>query len=108
MTCFIATLKIKPGHEAEFERLQAELSKLTHASEPDTFVYDIIRSRTKPGYVRRLCAFQGRGGVPAAPGHGVPRTPGAADHRHRRGRHGPAVLRLDRLSPLSPAAGCLR
>ncbi|MDH5176998.1 MAG: antibiotic biosynthesis monooxygenase [Gammaproteobacteria bacterium] len=45
MPCFIATLKIKPGHEADFERLQAELSQLTHAHEPDTFVYDIIRSR---------------------------------------------------------------
>ena len=48
MTCFIATLKIKPGHEADFERLQAELSKLTHDQEPDTFVYDILRSRTTP------------------------------------------------------------
>ena len=48
MTCFIATLKIKPGHEADFERLQTELSRLTHESEPDTFVYDIIRSRAKP------------------------------------------------------------
>ena len=49
LTVFIATLKIKPGHEAEFERLQAELSELTHASEPDTKVYDIIRSRDNPG-----------------------------------------------------------
>lgn len=48
MTCFIATLKIKPGHEAAFERLQTELSQLTHASEPDTLVYDIIRSRDNP------------------------------------------------------------
>lgn len=48
MTCFIATLRIKPGHEAEFERLQRELSELTHANEPDTLVYDIIRSRTSP------------------------------------------------------------
>lgn len=48
MTVFIATLRIKPGHEAEFERLQAELSQLTHASEPDTKVYDIIRSRDNP------------------------------------------------------------
>ena len=46
MTCFIATLKIKPGHEADFERLQTELSQLTHAQEPDTFVYDILRSRS--------------------------------------------------------------
>jgi quinol monooxygenase YgiN len=48
MTCFIATLKIKPGHEADFERVQAELSQLTHENEPGTFVYDILRSRTKP------------------------------------------------------------
>ena len=48
MTVFIATLRIKPGQEAEFERLQQELSELTHASEPDTLVYDIIRSRDTP------------------------------------------------------------
>lgn len=48
MTVFIATLRIKPGHEAEFERLQAELSELTHANEPDTMVYDIVRSRDNP------------------------------------------------------------
>ena len=48
MTAFIATLRIKPGQEAEFERLQQELSELTHATEPDTLVYDIIRSRDTP------------------------------------------------------------
>jgi len=48
MTCFIATLRIKRGREAEFERLQQELSGLTHAQEPDTHVYDVIRHRTDP------------------------------------------------------------
>ena len=48
MTVFIATLRIKPGQEAEFERLQRELSDLTHATEPDTKVYDIVRSRDQP------------------------------------------------------------
>lgn len=47
-TTFIATLKVKPGSEAEFERLQQELSELTHRTEPDTIVYDVIRSRTDP------------------------------------------------------------
>ena len=47
-TTFIATLVIKAGHEAEFERLQKELSELTHAHEPFALVYDIIKSRTKP------------------------------------------------------------
>ena len=49
MTCFIARLKVKPGHEAEFEKLQRELSMLTHEQEPDTYVYDVIRHRTEPG-----------------------------------------------------------
>ncbi len=47
-TTFIATLVVKAGQEAEFERLQKELSNLTHAGEPDTLVYDVIKSRTKP------------------------------------------------------------
>ena len=49
MIIFIATLHVKPGKEKEFESLQQELSKLTHASEPDTHVYDVIRHRDKPG-----------------------------------------------------------
>lgn len=49
MTCFIATLKVKPGREADFERLQKELSDLTHSNEPGTAVYDVIRHRTEPG-----------------------------------------------------------
>ncbi len=47
-TTFIATLLVKPGMEGEFERLQRELSQLTHADEPDTLVYDVIRHRTRP------------------------------------------------------------
>lgn len=45
---FIATLKIKNGREADFERLQKELSQLTHASEPDTLVYDVLRHSEQP------------------------------------------------------------
>ena len=47
-TTFIATLGIKQGKEAEFERLQKELSELTHAHEPGTLVYDVIKSRGEP------------------------------------------------------------
>lgn len=47
-TTFIATLVIKPGMESRFESLQRELSQLTHESEPETLVYDIIRHRTRP------------------------------------------------------------
>lgn len=49
MIIFIATLNVKPGKEKEFESLQQELSRLTHDSEPDTCVYDVIRHRDKPG-----------------------------------------------------------
>jgi quinol monooxygenase YgiN len=47
-TTFIATLGIKQGKETEFERLQKELSELTHANEPGTLVYDVIKSRDQP------------------------------------------------------------
>jgi quinol monooxygenase YgiN len=47
-TTFIATLKIKSGREAEFEKLQQELSRLTHESEPDALVYDVIKHREQP------------------------------------------------------------
>lgn len=47
-TTFIATLIVKPGMEGRFESLQRELSQLTHESEPDTLVYDVIRHRTQP------------------------------------------------------------
>lgn len=47
-TTFIATLCVKQGQEAEFERLQKELSELTHANEPGTLVYDVIKSRDTP------------------------------------------------------------
>ena len=49
MTCFTARLKVKPGREADFEKVQQELSKLTHEHEPDTYVYDVIRHRSEPG-----------------------------------------------------------
>ena len=53
---FIAALKIKSGREADFERLQQELSELTHQTEPDTLVYDVIRhveqARTYVVYAR--------------------------------------------------------
>ncbi len=47
-TTFIATLKVKAGMEAEFEKLQQELSTLTHQHEPDTLVYDVIKHRELP------------------------------------------------------------
>lgn len=48
-TTFIAKLVVKPGMESTFEKLQRELSELTHAQEPDTLVYDVIKHRTERG-----------------------------------------------------------
>jgi quinol monooxygenase YgiN len=47
-TVFIATLRVKDGREADLERLQSELSVLAHRHEPDTIVYDILKSRERP------------------------------------------------------------
>jgi quinol monooxygenase YgiN len=47
-TTFIATLVVKPGMESRFESLQRELSELTHAQEPETLVYDVIKHRAAP------------------------------------------------------------
>jgi quinol monooxygenase YgiN len=63
-TTFIATLKVKSGREADFEKLQQELSQLTHRSEPDTMVYDVIKHREQArtyvvyGRFRNEAAFQ--------------------------------------------------
>jgi len=48
MIVFIATLQVAKGSEADFERLQTELSALAHSSEPDLLVYDVIRHAEKP------------------------------------------------------------
>ncbi len=40
---FIATLNVAQGREADFERLQTELSEISHAEEPGLLVYDVLR-----------------------------------------------------------------
>ncbi len=42
MFCFIAKLKMKPGREADFLRLQKELSELTR-QEPGCLAYDVLK-----------------------------------------------------------------
>jgi len=49
MVTFIATLNITAGREAEFERLQAELSEISHREEPGLVVYDVIRHQQQRG-----------------------------------------------------------
>ena len=42
---FMAKLVVKPEKVAEFEKLQKQLSDITHDTEPDTLVYDFIKHR---------------------------------------------------------------
>ncbi|RMF08885.1 MAG: antibiotic biosynthesis monooxygenase [Alphaproteobacteria bacterium] len=48
MTAFIARLRVKPEREQEFIDLQQKLARLTWEHEPDTLVYDMIKSRDEP------------------------------------------------------------
>ena len=48
MVVFIATLNVAQGREEEFERLQTELSEISHEREPGLLVYDVIRHKEKP------------------------------------------------------------
>jgi quinol monooxygenase YgiN len=45
---FIATLIVAVGCEADFERLQTELSEISHRQEAGLLVYDVIRQQQKP------------------------------------------------------------
>ena len=60
MLAFIATLKVAAGREADFERLQTELSEHSHASEPGLIVYDVIRHADKPGTYVVYARFEDR------------------------------------------------
>lgn len=59
MTAFVATLTVKPEKRAEFERLQTELRDLTHQHEPDTPVYELVRSRDDPNTYLCIATFTG-------------------------------------------------
>lgn len=58
MVTFFAILKCKPGREQELERLQRELSELSHAEEPGLAVYDFIRHKDQPGVYAVYARFK--------------------------------------------------
>jgi quinol monooxygenase YgiN len=47
MTCFVARLKVKPGRQADFERLEREFSSLA-AEHAGTLRYEVLRHCTDP------------------------------------------------------------
>jgi len=60
MVVFIATLNVAEGREADFERLQAELSEISHAREPGLLVYDVIRHKEKARSYAVYARFSGQ------------------------------------------------
>lgn len=48
MTAFIAKLVIKPEMREQFEKAQNELRELTYLKEPETPVYELLKSRDDP------------------------------------------------------------
>lgn len=47
---FLARMTVKPGMEAEFERLARELEEKVNANEPGTRYYEFFRLREERGY----------------------------------------------------------
>jgi quinol monooxygenase YgiN len=47
----IATIKVKPGREAEFETVFRELAGQVKQNEPGCLLYDLFRSKTPSTYV---------------------------------------------------------
>ena len=61
MTAFVAKLVVKPEKREEFERLQTELRELTHKHEPETPVYELIRSRDDENTYLCVATFTSEG-----------------------------------------------
>ncbi|RME66213.1 MAG: antibiotic biosynthesis monooxygenase [Alphaproteobacteria bacterium] len=60
MISFVAKLTVRPDKIATFERLQKELKSLTHANEPDTLVYEVMRSHDDPASYLVIATFTDR------------------------------------------------
>ncbi len=57
MTAFLAKLVIDPSKREKFETAQTELRDLTYAHEPETPVYELIRSRDEPNTYYCVATF---------------------------------------------------
>ena len=58
MLAFIATLNIAAGREVEFEKLQTELSRISHHEEEGLLVYDVLRHKEKPNTYAVVARFR--------------------------------------------------
>ncbi len=58
MTAFIAKLVVKPDSAKNFEALQTELRELTHANEPDAYIYELWQSQDDPNTYYCVASFK--------------------------------------------------
>lgn len=58
MIAFIARLRVSPDKATEFVALQQKLAALTYAHEPDTYVYDLLRSQSDPDVYVVVATFK--------------------------------------------------
>lgn len=58
MIAFIARLRVAPDKAADFVALQQKLAALTYANEPDTYVYDLLRSQADPNVYVVIATFK--------------------------------------------------
>jgi Antibiotic biosynthesis monooxygenase len=60
-------VQVKPGHEAELERLFAGLRAEMRAHEPGCLLYSLLKSRAKPGayIVHETVSRSGGAGLPS-------------------------------------------
>ena len=65
MIAVVATLKAKPGAEAEFEAAFAEMTAGVRAHEPGNSVYQLAKSRTEPGVYKVLEIYADQDAVEA-------------------------------------------
>ena len=55
---FIAKLVVKPEKREELERLQIELRRITCETEPETPVYEVLRSKDDPNTFMVVATFK--------------------------------------------------
>ena len=58
MTAFIAKLVVKPENCRKFEDLQTELRELTHAKEPDAYVYELWQAQENKNTYYCVASFK--------------------------------------------------
>jgi quinol monooxygenase YgiN len=65
MIVMIVTLRVKPGSEAEFESIFADLSKAVRANEPGNLAYQLARTKGEIGTYKVVEIYRDQGAFDA-------------------------------------------